>query len=144
MKVFNIFGFTNEDNEPNYITTMAVRYFAIFMALVFLVFAVVQYNDPDPHIWIPIYLFPAILSVILWRIKDNRPVQLLWVLLAAALLYFAGAIYQWPAEWEGVALKNGMKTINIEEGREALGLGVCFITLFIYWLVLHFRTPVRQ
>jgi hypothetical protein len=124
---------------------MAIRVFAIFMALVFVYFAVVQYNDPDPQIWIPIYLFPTIISVMIWRIKDRRPPYLLLsVLLVAALFYFAGAIYQWPAHWEGVALKNGMKTINIEEGRESLGLGVCFVTLFIYWMVLHFRTPVRE
>ena len=123
---------------------MAIRVFAIFMALVFLYFAVVQYNDPDPHIWIPIYLFAAMLSVLVWWVKDNRPFLLLSVLLVAALFYFVGAIYQWPEQWEGVALKNGMKTINIEEGRESLGLGVCFVTLLIYWLVLHFRTPVRN
>ena len=123
---------------------MPIRVFAIIMALVFIAFAVVQYNDPDPHIWIPIYLFPAILSGLMWWVKDDRPLMLLSVLLVAALFYFVGAIYQWPEHWEGVALKNGMKTINIEEGRESLGLGVVFITLFIYWLVLHFRTPVRK
>lgn len=123
---------------------MPIRVFAIIMALVFIAFAVVQYNDPDPHIWIPIYLFPAILSGLMWWVKDDRPNILLTVLLVASLIYFAGAIYQWPEQWEGVALKNGMKTINIEEGRESLGLGVVFTTLFIYWLVLHFRTPVRR
>ncbi|MGV3586879.1 MAG: transmembrane 220 family protein [Adhaeribacter sp.] len=123
---------------------MAIRVFAIIMALAFVASAVVQYNDPDPHLWIPIYLFPAILSVIVWRIKDQRPALLMSVLLLASLFYFAGAIYQWPAHWEGVALRNGMKTVNIEEGRESLGLGLVFITLFIYWLVLHFRTPVRR
>jgi len=122
---------------------MAFRVFAIIMAIVFLAFAVVQYNDPDPHIWIPIYLFPAILSVLLFWEKDSRPLLLLSVLLVAALFYFAGAIYQWPEHWEGIALKNGMKTTFIEEGRESLGLGVCFVTLLVYWLVLHFRRPTR-
>ncbi|KAA5538837.1 transmembrane 220 family protein [Adhaeribacter rhizoryzae] len=123
---------------------MAIRVFAIIMALAFVASAVVQYNDPDPHLWIPIYLFPAILSVIVWRIKDQRPALLMSVLLVASLFYFAGAIYQWPAHWEGVALRNGMKTVNIEEGRESLGLGLVFVTLFIYWLVLHFRPHVRR
>lgn len=123
---------------------MAFRIFAILMALVFIYFAIVQYNDPDPYIWIPIYLFPAILSVLIASGKDKRSFLLLTVILVGALLYFAGAIYQWPQHWEGVALKNGMKTINIEEGRESLGLGVTFITLFIYWLVIYFRTPVRR
>jgi hypothetical protein len=123
---------------------MAIRVFSIIMVLVFLAFAFFQYNDPDPHLWIPIYLFPAIVSGIMWWVKDERPTLLLSVLLVAALFYFAGAIYQWPEHWEGVALSNGMKTVNIEEGRESLGLGVVFITLFVYWLVLHFRQPVRR
>jgi len=122
---------------------MSLRIFAIIMALVFVAFAIVQYNDPDPHIWIPIYLLPAVLSVVIFLLKDKRPLLLVSVLLVAALFYFGGAVYQWPEHWEGVALKNGMKTVFIEEGREALGMGICFITLFIYWLVLHFRGATR-
>jgi Transmembrane family 220, helix len=114
---------------------MFARVFAIIMALVFVVFAVLQYNDPDPYLWIPIYLYAALLSVLFYRGKVST--LLLWVSAAA---FLAGAIYLWPAHWEGVALKQGMKTMNIEHGRESLGLGMCFVTLVIYALTL--RRPV--
>ena len=38
-----------------------MKIFNIFFCVVFILFAVVQYNDPDPYLWIPIYLYPALL-----------------------------------------------------------------------------------
>lgn len=116
---------------------MALRYFSLFMALVFIYFAVVQYNDPDPHIWIPIYLYAMVLSFLYFRNQGNKI-----ILLVSAVVYLAGAIYMWPEQWEGVALQNGMKTVNIEEGRESLGLAVVAITLLIYGLT--FRNNRKQ
>ncbi|QNP53994.1 hypothetical protein H9L05_03210 [Hymenobacter qilianensis] len=56
-----------------------------------------------------------------------------------------GGFFQWPAHWEGVALKNGMKDINIEEGREALGLLICAVSLLIYWLYLtQFKVKMKE
>jgi len=107
-----------------------MRIFALLMAAVFLVFAVLQYNDPDPIIWIPIYLYMVLLSV--WYYRGGVPNALL---LVSAAVYLAGAIYLWPAHWEGVQLQNGMKTVNIEHGRESLGLGLCVLTLLLYALV---------
>lgn len=108
-----------------------MRIFALVMALVFVVFAAVQYNDPDPAVWIPIYLYLTVLSVLFYR--GQVPVWLIWV---SALAYLAGALYMWPEHWEGVALQNGMKTIFIEQGRESLGLGIGFVTLVLYGLTL--------
>lgn len=109
---------------------MIMRIFALLMAAVFVVFAVLQYNDPDPIVWIPIYLYAALLSV--WYYRGGVPNALL---LVSAALYLAGAIYMWPAHWEGVQLQNGMKTMNIEHGRESLGLGMVVVTLVLFALV---------
>ena len=118
---------------------MLLRLFAIIMALVFLVFAGLQYNDPDPYIWIPIYLYLVLVSVLVMNRKANR-----MLLFISALAFLIGAIYLWPAHWEGVALKNGMKTVNIEEGRESLGLGMGFVTLLIYGLAVSRRRVVNS
>ena len=99
------------------------------MVVMFLGFAAVQYNDPDPYIWIPIYLFPAIVSGLVYTGRKINPL----VLVLAAAAYFIGAYFQWPAHWAGVALKKGIKTIDIEEGREALGLVICAVVSLIYW-----------
>ena len=99
------------------------------MAVMFIGFAVVQYNDPDPYIWVPIYLFPAVASGLVFTGRRVSPL----VLLLAAFAFSMGALFQWPAHWAGVALKNGMKTVDVEEGREALGLIICAVSLLLYW-----------
>ena len=33
----------------------------IIFAVVFALFAILQYNDPDPYLWIPIYGYAAII-----------------------------------------------------------------------------------
>jgi membrane-bound ClpP family serine protease len=46
------------------------------------------------------------------------------------------AANQFPVEWEGVRLNAmGMKTINIELGRESLGLGIAGISVWIIGLL---------
>ncbi len=111
----------------------ALRIFCLAMTLAFLYATAVQYNDPDPFYWMPIYLLPAAISMLIFFGRGNA---LKLVLLVLALVYFAGAFYMWPAHWEGVALQHGMKTVNIEEGRESLGLGVVGFTMVIYFLAL--------
>lgn len=120
---------------------MTMRLFSGIMAILFVGFAVVQCNDPDPYIWVPIYLFPAVVSAI---ISIGRKISPLLILLGSTT-FFVGGFFQWPAHWEGVALKNGMKNINIEEGREALGLLICAVSLFIYWIYLtQFKVKMRE
>lgn len=109
-----------------------MRVFAFLMVILFLGFAAVQYNDPDPYLWIPIYLFPAIVSAMIFTGRRVSPL----LLVLGAVVFLVFSYFQWPAHWEGVALKNGMKDINIEEGREALGLIICAAVLLLYWVYL--------
>ncbi|WP_303311052.1 transmembrane 220 family protein [Hymenobacter sp. BT730] len=109
-----------------------MRIFALILMILFVGFAAVQYNDPDPYLWIPIYLFPAIISGFIFSGRKVSP----FILIFGALAFLLFSYFQWPAHWEGVALKNGMKDINIEEGREALGLIICAGALLLYWVYL--------
>lgn len=118
-----------------------MRLFSGVMTILFIGFAVVQYNDPDPYIWVPIYLFPAVVSAIIFTRRKISP----FLLILGSAAFFVGGFFQWPAHWEGVALKNGMKDINIEEGREALGLLICAVSLLIYWLYLtQFKVKMKE
>ena len=110
-----------------------LRIFCLLMTVAFLYATIVQYNDPDPYYWMPIYLIPTAISLLIYFGRGNAVKLFLLVL---ALVYFAGAYYMWPAHWEGVALQHGMKTVNIEEGRESLGLAVVGFTMVIYFLSL--------
>ena len=56
-----------------------MKLFNYLFVLIFISFAAVQYNDPDPYLWIPIYLYPAALCFLAASEKFNKnaPVILL-------------------------------------------------------------------
>ncbi|MBC5994286.1 transmembrane 220 family protein [Pontibacter sp. SD6] len=89
---------------------------AIFFGLAFLSFVAVQYNDPDPTVWMVIYGAAAILCFL--AAFNKVPHAILWI---AVILCVAGGIYMWPEKYEGLSVGGG-DIKNIEEAREALGL----------------------
>jgi hypothetical protein len=58
---------------PNPLSTQilvqTMKIFNVVFCILFILFAAVQYNDPDPYIWIPIYLYAAVLCWLAFRNK---------------------------------------------------------------------------
>lgn len=98
----------------------------IILGLLFISFAALQYNDPDTAVWVAIYLVAATLSVL----AAYRKVPLL-ILGVACAAFLIGAVYMWPEKYEGLEVGGG-DIKNIEEAREALGLLLIAIVMFIY------------
>lgn len=97
---------------------MAFKIVHLAVAILSILFAAVQYNDPDALLWIVIYLLVAALAIFGLRGKIQKQSYFL-----VSLIFVLWGINQFPKEWEGVLLNEvGMKTINIELGRESLGL----------------------
>ena len=90
---------------------------AVIWILLFAVFAFYQSNDPDAMIWMLIYGAAALLSVLVFLDKITRP-----VLFIAMFAFLAGAWMLWPDSYEGIKLKEGMYSPDIELARESLGL----------------------
>lgn len=109
------------------------RYAAFFLAFIFLVFGILQYNDPDPYIWMPVYGIAALISFGMAFNRINTT-----ILIVAMILYFIGAVYMWPSSYEGIVLDMGYK-VEIEEARESLGLLICGLTMGYYIFVLKRR-----
>ncbi len=82
------------------------------MFLLFMTCIALQYNDPDPLLWMPIYAIPALLSLLYFLHRGY-----LWVTLMAGVVYIIGAIYWCPPL--GSVPGN---IFNNEEVREAGGL----------------------
>jgi uncharacterized membrane protein len=123
-----------------------MRYLALFFAVLFVLFAAVQYNDPDPWFWIPIYLIPAIISFLVFR--GTYPVAAMWI---AAVLFLIGAIYWLPpnmSEWIGMeqeASSLQMGVPFIEEARESMGLLLVFVAMAAYLIAFYtHRRPVAR
>lgn len=98
-----------------------------FFIIVFLVFGAVQYNDPDGWLWILIYLLTAFMC---FRSLKGEGDKLNYFIIATLFVLWGINIY--PPEWEGVMLNTaGMKTLNIELGRESLGLFICSFAMLV-------------
>ncbi len=104
------------------------------LAGIFILFAAFQYNDPDFHIWVPLYLIVGI--VILFFDQRKYNLRFLQVLLG---VYIIGMISYYPnvISW----IQNGTPSIAksmqaespfIEFIREFFGLGICVLALGFY------------
>lgn len=99
------------------------------LALMFLLFAFVQINDPDPVLWIAIYGLMAVVCILAIFKYYIKP--LLWVMMAGFLVYmvllFPG-VKEWFAQPDLSILFDDVLKMQfpyIEEAREFLGLVIC-------------------
>lgn len=111
-----------------------MRYWHIFAAALFFLFALVQLNDQDPLLWMLMYGYVGIVAAL--AAFGRHPLYLIWIGLLTALAWLATLI---PAfiDW----LRMGAPTIvgsmkaetpYIELTREFLGLALCISVLAIY------------
>jgi membrane-bound ClpP family serine protease len=105
---------------------MLRKIIGITLGLVFISFAAMQYNDPDATVWILIYLYAAAITIL--AAFGKVPVLVLAITTVACLL---GAFYMWPEKYEGLEVGGG-DIKNIEEAREALGLLLIGVIMFLY------------
>ena len=105
---------------------------AIGFGVLFVLFAILQYNDPDPEVWIPIYALAAIACFMALTRFGN-----VWFYGLLVVGFLVAAVLQWPPVFEGFVLNEvGMKTVNIELAREAGGLALCAVAMVVMgWLV---------
>lgn len=99
---------------------------SLIMAVLFVIAAYVQWNDPDATIWYFIYGIAALASVLFFLDRLSFVVALI-----LAALYIAGTVGLWPDRWEGISLGEG-NIDNIERAREALGLLIAGLVMLIY------------
>ena len=94
----------------------------------------VQLNDPDPALWVLVYLITAFVAFLFPHKKINK-----WLLLSLAIAFLAGAILLFPPSlgaWLSAEEKSkslGMTLPGVEEARESMGLFLCFLTMVFYW-----------
>lgn len=113
------------------------KIFGAVFTILFLWSAYLQINDPDPILWIIIYVIAALASLLFIFKKLHFSVAFILM-----LCYFIGTILNWPDSFEGLTF-NDMSHKNIEEGREALGLLFCGFILMIYALRIYFTKKTR-
>ena len=108
----------------------------LILAVMFLVFAFVQINDPDPLVWILIYGTMAVICVMAAFRYYSR--IFMFVLLAGFIAYsivFFPGVREWFAQKDKSVLFDDIAKMQhpyVEESREFLGLMICIIVLIIH------------
>ena len=101
---------------------------AVLALLYFLMSIVVQYNDPDPLFWMGVY--GIIFAATYLFLVEKLPIFVPLVIAAGCVV---GGIMSWPEVFEGVQSTMG-GNINVEEGREALGLFISAALMLFFSL----------
>jgi len=113
-----------------------MRVLHFLLAVMFLVFAFLQINDPDPIIWILIYGVMAVVCVM--AIFEFYPRPVLMVLAIAYLLYsiyYFPGVKVWLMQDDKAQLFDNVAKMEhpfIEESREFLGLMINVLVLIFY------------
>ena len=111
---------------------MALRW---ALAAVLIVFAMLQYNDPDALLWIAIYGVAAFWCAVAAQrrgLLTGTPV-LRWLAIASLAVYMAGFLFEIRG-FNPAFLGKTMMDAGVETTREAFGLLICAaITVFVLW-----------
>src|SRR6478736_7392224 len=114
-----------------------MKIFNIFFCFVFIVFAALQYNDPDLYIWMPIYLYTAVLCWLAARDKFYPKAYLagiaLYAVYALYKVFDANGLIDWLTKHDAQNIAETMKAGKpwIEESREFFGLVILIAVLLI-------------
>lgn len=122
----------------------------ILLIALFIYCAAVQYNDPDPYVWIPVYLYGAVLCALAIRKKYNVTLYVLGLIVYAglAVYHFVGetGMLAWLTTHKAESLTRSMEATKpwIEETREFFGLMILMAALAanMVWLAKTNRTTV--
>ena len=114
-----------------------MKVFNIIFIVVFILFAAVQYNDPDPYLWIPIYLYPAVLCYL--AIQYKYPIRgyymgfVIFGVYAIYKIFDENGVIDWIRFHQATSIASTMKAEQpwIEETREFFGLVIILVVLAI-------------
>jgi hypothetical protein len=120
-----------------------MKIFNIVFLVLFVISAGLQYNDPDPALWILIYLFGAMICFFAIRKKFYPRLSLAGIILlfiyALYLFFDKDGVLSWLTEHQAENIAGSMKASSpwIEETREFFGLLILISVLSINFFSLR-------
>ncbi len=122
-----------------------MRILNIFFIALFVFSAALQYNDPDPYVWVPIYLYGAYICYQslsgIFKPRFYVAGWLVYGLYAAWLFFDRSGVLTWINQHHAESIVSTMKADKpwIEETREFGGLLLLIIALAINWVWWRFK-----
>ena len=119
-----------------------MKIFNIVFIVLFIIFAALQYNDPDPYVWMPIYLYAAFLCYRATQRRYNKALYYIGLLAyigyGAWLFFDKTGVLDWAKEHHSESIVETMQATKpwIEETREFFGLVIVISVLVMnmFWL----------
>lgn len=114
-----------------------MKVFNLVFCVLFLLFGGLQYNDPDPYLWIPLYVYAAVLCWLAFRRKFYPGLYLagivVYTLYAAYLFFSKDGMLDWMRQHDAENIAQEMKATKpwIEATREVMGLVIMVVVLLI-------------
>lgn len=114
-----------------------MKVFNLIFCLLFVFSAALQYNDPDPYLWIPIYMYGAVFCWLAFRNKYYPKAYLIGIFVYSAYaiyLFFAkDGVLDWITRHNAEDIAATMKAEKpwIEETREFFGLLILIVVLLV-------------
>ena len=127
-----------------------MKIFNIIFTIVFVLSAALQYNDPDPYLWVPVYLYGAYLCYQAIHKKYNPVLYIIGLVIyvgyALYLFFDKQGVLNWVNEHNAESITQSMKATKpwIEETREFGGLLILIVVLLINMLWLRAKTSVLK
>lgn len=124
-----------------------MKLFNLICFLLFVLFAALHYNDPDPYIWIPIYLYAAFFCWLAFRNKFYLEAYLIGITLygvyALYLFLVNDGVLDWLRKHHAENIAGSMESEKpwIEMTREFFGLIILIIVLGFNYL--HVKKAIR-
>lgn len=125
-----------------------MRIFNLLFCILFVISAGLQYNDPDPYVWIPIYGYGAVLCWLAFRNKYYPRAYLagiaVYLAYATWLFFTSDGVWDWITKHDAENIAQTMKAERpwIEDTREFFGLLILvFVLLIDYFYAKKRRMP---
>jgi hypothetical protein len=116
-----------------------MKYLSLFFVLMFTAFAALQYNDPDPILWMGFYLYAAMISGMAFFNKFN-----VYSIGIGIVVYITGIIYSWPETFSRITNEMNQADPNVELARETLGLTICLATMVMFLIYMYAKKEAEK
>lgn len=128
-----------------------MKIFNLVFCLLFIFFAALQYNDPDPYLWMPIYLYSAVLCWLAFRNRFYPKAYLIGIVgyfvYTTIKIFQPDGVIDWYKDHNSESLVQTMKATKpwIENAREFGGLLILIIVLLInYFYSKRFKRTANK
>lgn len=117
-----------------------MKAFNLLFFVICLLSAGLQYNDPDPYLWIPIYMYTGVLCWLAFRQKFYPGAYLFGIIAyvgyAIFLFFTKDGVLDWANDHQAENIAQTMKATKpwIEDTREFFGLLIITFALLVNYI----------